>query len=69
MLNCGKELAGTCKGGHPAGAYQYVFNHGIPYDTCQVLDMPERSGRGAVVCVTAYGGEALQNCDIFPPVK
>jgi cathepsin X len=35
MLNCGKDIAGTCKGGHPAGAYQWIENHNIVFDTCQ----------------------------------
>ena len=38
MLNCGKDLAGTCKGGHPAGAFQWIENNNIVYDTCQLYE-------------------------------
>ena len=31
-----QDLAGTCKGGHPAGAYQWVLNNNVVYDTCQL---------------------------------
>jgi len=51
MLNCGKEIAGTCHGGHPAGAYQFVMNHGIPYDTCQPYEAADHKGcTGEDVC-------------------
>ena len=35
ILNCGTEIAGSCKGGDDGGAYQYVYEYGIPSDTCQ----------------------------------
>jgi len=39
VLNCGKDLAGTCDGGHPAGLYQWVMNNnGVVYDTCQLYE-------------------------------
>jgi len=51
MLNCGKSIAGTCHGGHPAGAFQYVMNHGIPYDTCQPYEAHDNKGcTGEDVC-------------------
>jgi len=36
ILNCGQDIAGTCDGGDPGGAFQYVQQAGgIPDDTCQ----------------------------------
>jgi len=35
MLNCGTHIAGSCHGGSAQGAYQYVYEYGIPEDTCQ----------------------------------
>ena len=39
ILNCGQDIAGTCDGGDPGGAYQYVQDAGgIPDDTCQLYE-------------------------------
>jgi cathepsin X len=35
LLNCGTEIAGSCHGGSAKGAYQYVYQYGIPEETCQ----------------------------------
>lgn len=35
LLNCGTEVAGSCNGGEDGGAYQWVYENGIPSDTCQ----------------------------------
>jgi cathepsin X len=35
ILNCGQEVAGTCHGGSASGAYEFIYNNGIPDDTCQ----------------------------------
>jgi len=36
LLNCGSEVAGSCKGGSASGAYQFINQNGfIPYDSCQ----------------------------------
>ena len=35
ILNCGTKIAGSCWGGWAQGAYQYVFEEGLPEDTCQ----------------------------------
>ena len=56
MLNCGKDIAGTCKGGHPAGAYQFVMNRGLPYDTCQPYEAEDSKGcTGMDVCTNCLG--------------
>ncbi|KAL7551068.1 hypothetical protein ACHAWF_016800 [Thalassiosira exigua] len=35
LLNCGKDVAGSCHGGHHMGVYQFIQDTGyIPYDTC-----------------------------------
>ena len=44
MLNCGKEIAGTCKGGHPAGAYKWIENNNIVFDTCQLYEAKDDKG-------------------------
>lgn len=44
MLNCGKSLGGTCKGGHPAGAFQWVQNNNVVYDTCQLYEASDSKG-------------------------
>jgi len=35
LLNCASETAGSCLGGTPGGAYQWIMGNGIPFDTCQ----------------------------------
>ena len=35
LLNCAKKVAGTCHGGSAGGVYQWVYDNGIPEDTCQ----------------------------------
>jgi cathepsin X len=37
ILNCGTNVAGSCLGGTPTGAYQFIHdNRGfVPYETCQ----------------------------------
>jgi len=44
LLNCGKELGGTCKGGHPAGAYQWVENNNVVFDTCNLYEADDSTG-------------------------
>lgn len=62
LLNCGKRVAGTCHGGHPAGAYEYVLDHGIPYDTCQVYKASDSEGCDREdVCKTCFGFGS-ENC-------
>jgi cathepsin X len=35
VLNCGGRIAGSCFGGSPSGAYQFIFDQGyIPFETC-----------------------------------
>eukprot|EP00551_Chaetoceros_affinis_P010005 CAMPEP_0203669658 /NCGR_PEP_ID=MMETSP0090-20130426/5958_1 /ASSEMBLY_ACC=CAM_ASM_001088 /TAXON_ID=426623 /ORGANISM="Chaetoceros affinis, Strain CCMP159" /LENGTH=318 /DNA_ID=CAMNT_0050534385 /DNA_START=188 /DNA_END=1141 /DNA_ORIENTATION=+ len=36
ILNCGGEVAGSCKGGSSTGAFQFIKDIGyIPFETCQ----------------------------------
>ncbi|QDZ20685.1 cathepsin Z [Chloropicon primus] len=35
LLNCGRDVAGSCHGGNALGVYQYVHDFGIPGETCQ----------------------------------
>jgi cathepsin X len=36
ILNCGREIAGSCHGGSPTGLFHFVKSTGfVPYDTCQ----------------------------------
>jgi cathepsin X len=56
LLNCGKELAGTCKGGHPAGAYQWIENNNIVFDTCQLYEAKDTKVCSAEsVCMDCMG--------------
>mmetsp|Transcript_19107 Transcript_19107/g.27485 ORF Transcript_19107/g.27485 Transcript_19107/m.27485 type:complete len:355 (+) Transcript_19107:74-1138(+) len=35
VLNCGKELAGSCYGGYHTGVYEFIKQTGyVPFDTC-----------------------------------
>lgn len=39
ILNCGKGIAGSCKGGSHTGTYQLIHGKGyIPYETCLVYE-------------------------------
>jgi len=56
MLNCGKELAGSCDGGHPAGAFQWIQNNNIVFDTCKVYEAKDDIGCTAKdVCEDCMG--------------
>lgn len=56
MLNCGKDLGGTCKGGHPSGAYQWVENNNVVYDTCQLYEAKDNKGCTTKdVCIDCLG--------------
>jgi cathepsin X len=36
LLNCGREIAGSCLGGSATGAYEFIKTNGfVPYETCQ----------------------------------
>jgi cathepsin X len=36
VLNCGQNVAGSCRGGQPSGTYQFIKHIGhVPFDTCQ----------------------------------
>jgi cathepsin X len=36
LLNCATEMAGSCRGGDPLGAYQFMHEQGLPEETCQL---------------------------------
>jgi cathepsin X len=36
ILNCGTNVAGSCGGGSGSGAYQFVYENGIP-ELCQLI--------------------------------
>lgn len=36
ILNCATETAGSCHGGDPLGVYQFMHEHGLPEETCQL---------------------------------
>jgi len=44
LLNCG--LAGTCNGGSPLAAYEYIHREGIPDETCQPYEADD-----AIECI------------------
>ena len=56
ILNCGTEVAGSCNGGWDAGAYQWVYENGVPSDTCQQYKARDDECTAENVC---------RNCD--PP--
>lgn len=56
LLNCGKDLGGTCKGGHPAGAFQWVQNNNVVFDTCKIYEAKDSDGCLARdVCMNCMG--------------
>lgn len=56
LLNCGKEIGGTCKGGHPAGAFQWVENNNVVFDSCQLYEARDDKGCTARdVCMDCLG--------------
>lgn len=50
ILNCGQEVAGTCHGGTATGAYQYVYENGIPDSTCQQYKAIDQDCTSENVC-------------------
>ncbi|CAD7934143.1 unnamed protein product [Amoebophrya sp. A25] len=38
VLNCGKDTAGSCNGGSDVTLYNYVKQHGLPDESCQVYE-------------------------------
>lgn len=63
ILNCGAS-AGTCMGGSAVGAYEYVANHGIPDDTCQVYQAKDLPCSDEHRCVNCIGPPGESHC--FP---
>ena len=49
ILNCGQS-AGTCYGGTALGAYEWVAQHGIPDETCQVYQADDFSCTNENIC-------------------
>ena len=43
ILNCGTNVAGSCGGGSGSGAYQFVYEQGIPELTCQQYQAEDNS--------------------------
>ena len=58
ILNCGTKIAGSCWGGWAQGAYQYVFEEGLPEDTCQEYEAIDNVCSPVHVC---------KNCAWPPP--
>lgn len=52
MLNCGVQTAGSCHGGHPLAAFQFVHDHGVPDDTCQIYKARDEECTAGNICRT-----------------
>jgi len=56
LINCGG--GGSCAGGDPAGAYDFMYRHGITDETCQNYQAEDLQCNGEGVCRNcAPGGE------------
>ncbi|KAH3767538.1 papain cysteine proteinase [Pelomyxa schiedti] len=53
VINCGKQ-AGNCEGGNALGTYDYIYQTGIPDDTCQAYEAVDNTCEPANIC---------RNCD------
>ncbi|CAM9123393.1 unnamed protein product [Chrysoparadoxa australica] len=69
VLNCGRETAGSCKGGWAEGVYEWGLKHPIPYDTCQLYSASDDTCNPKHTCVTCWGfDEPCYAVDDFPHV-
>jgi cathepsin X len=50
ILNCGTNVAGSCGGGSGSGAYQFVYENGIPELTCQQYQAEDNSCSELDIC-------------------
>jgi len=69
ILNCGADIAGSCKGGYHAGVYEFIKKSGfVPYDTClPYLACSEDSDEGFCqhVDTTCSKMNTCRTCDTF----
>lgn len=80
LLNCGSEIAGSCRGGSSTGAFEFIHENGfIPYDTCQpyIACSTDSSEEGFCAhvdatcsplntCRTCWPGEPCAAVNFFP---
>jgi len=64
MINCGKSVAGSCKGGSTLGAWRWAAQDGIPVDTCMpYLASNDMECSGVNMCRNCMGKIAEPKSD------
>ncbi|KAH3759767.1 papain cysteine proteinase [Pelomyxa schiedti] len=64
LLNCGPLVAGSCHGGTTMGAYSWVYENGIPDETCLTYEAKSNDCTAVNICRTCdpdTGCSAIQN--------
>jgi len=62
ILNCGTDVAGSCDGGSPTGAFQFVQENGVPVDTCLQYDANDDACSPINTCRTCVGPPGSGTC-------
>jgi len=62
ILNCGTDVAGSCDGGSPTGAFQFVQENGVPIDTCLQYDALDDACSAINTCRTCVGPPGSGTC-------
>jgi cathepsin X len=62
ILNCAKDIAGSCEGGDSLGVFQYMHQTGVPSDTCQPYSATDGHACIAInICRSCAAGPSFQN--------
>tara|TARA_B100001250_G_scaffold405157_1_gene422200 strand:- start:3262 stop:4218 length:957 start_codon:yes stop_codon:yes gene_type:complete len=78
VLNCGKDIAGSCHGGSHTGTYQFIKMFGfIPFDTCLSYEacssdtcyQDDFTCNPINICRTCYTFGGCSQIDFFPNVS
>eukprot|EP01083_Nonionella_stella_P243494 848396_1 len=68
ILNCGDDMAGSCHGGSSTGAYQFMSEHEIPFDTAMpyiACSSESKEGFCAHVDTTCTAINSARTCGTF----
>ncbi|CAK9191566.1 unnamed protein product [Sphagnum troendelagicum] len=61
ILNCASE-AGTCHGGDPLGVYKYMYEKGLPEETCQLYKATDDECTPINICRTCEPPVNEEHC-------
>jgi cathepsin X len=61
LLNCAREVAGSCCGGDPNGVWRYLLSKGLPSETCAPYMAKDGECTGEGQCKSCWPGDAFMS--------